>query len=517
MKNPLHFIAIIVGILCVSIAPRAFAASLLFSPDSGSFTVGQTFTVVVNVSSPTLAVNAFSGEVSYPGTKLKVVSVSKANSIVDFWTTSPATSSSVITFEGVALNPGYTGNKGGIVRITFRALAPGEATLKFKSSSVLANDGLGTNALSGVGTATYTITSGEVITPTPEPAPANTGLSPDVTSSTHPDQTAWYQASAPLIAWTIPTGVLGVGLAVDQTPGRNPSVHSLGRVTGYNVAKLTDGVWYAHVKYLTSAGWGPSTHYRFGIDTTPPSEFAVVANVPSKDSVTATLSLKAVDVTSGIDHYTFSVDGASPITVPVGDTWQTPELSPGEHIVEGVAYDKAGNSLKASISFTTTGILPPTIDTYPKELKSGDTLIVTGHTYPNAVVVMSIQEDKDATHSFGKVVYENDGKPALVQEVTADDRGVFTFIFDRKVSSGTYTLSTTARIGAYESVSSDSVTVNVTQSFLMRLLGWIIQYFNIIVSCIAIISLFISVMLYREIKKIHRHIGYPEGGQKPVV
>ncbi len=503
-----------------SFATSALAADLVITPTSGSYSVGQNFVVSIKVSSPDQSANAFSGEVSYPVDKLKVQSISKTNSIINFWATEPSVSSGVVKYEGVSVNPGYTGSSGLLLQIHFRAIASGTATIKFKSGSVLANDGFGTSILSQLGVGNYTLSSVDIPvddTPTKTETPSGLPDAPIVTSSTHPISTAWYTNNTPLINWTIPSNVTGAGLMVNETANTIPTVHSLGPVTGYNITKLTDGEWYAHVRFVNKYGWGPVTHYRFGIDRTPPSEFTIVPNVPSKESVTATLSLKAVDATSGIDHYTFSIDGASPITVPVGDTWQTPELSPGEHTVEGIAYDRAGNSVKATTSFATTGILPPTIDSYPKELRSGDTLIVTGHTYPNAVVVMSIEENNETANSFGKVVYQKDGEPAIIQEVTADARGVFTFIYDKKVASGTYTLSAITKIGTYESASSNAVTVSVMQSLFTRLLGWFIQYFSIIISCIAVISLISSILLYREIRKIRRHIGYPERGQKPVV
>ena len=76
------FIALFVTVF---VAKTTFAATLAFYPSAGTFTVGQTFTVSVLVSSPTQAVNAYSGDVAYPTNVLSLLSVSKAGSIVNFW------------------------------------------------------------------------------------------------------------------------------------------------------------------------------------------------------------------------------------------------------------------------------------------------------------------------------------------------------------------------------------------------------------------------------------------------
>lgn len=489
---------IIFSLLFFAFATPALAADLVISPSSGSYPVGQSFTVTVKVSTPDKAANAFAGEVSYPVDKLKVVSISKTNSIINYWPTEPVAAGGVVKYEGVSVNPGYTGSSGTLLQINFRTIAPGVAIVKFKSASVLANDGLGTSILNTLGTATYTVTSLEIpVDDTPVKIVTTPGLpeAPFVTSNTHPDQTAWYKNNSPLINWTIPSNVAGVGLMVNETATTIPSVHSLGPVTGYNVAKLTDGQWYAHVRFVNGNGWGPTTHYRFGIDTVAPVDFVITPNTPGENATTATMTLLAHDMTSGIDHYSFAIDGGSPIIVPATNTWETPLLSPGNHRIVGTAFDKAGNSLQATATFATTGIPSPTIDTYPKELKSGDTLIATGHAYPKSTVVMSIIEKLDNEYSFGSLVYQKNGN-AITKEIIADAQGTFTFIYDKKVKSGNYTLSAVAKMGAYESGPSNSVTVLVGLSLFARIVQFLMHFFDLIIPLVAVFALFIGLLMY---------------------
>jgi hypothetical protein len=62
-----------------------------------------------------------------------------------------------VHFEGVALSPGFNGPSGKVITVFFKAKALGSASLNFSSASVLANDGKGTNILTGTGKADYAI------------------------------------------------------------------------------------------------------------------------------------------------------------------------------------------------------------------------------------------------------------------------------------------------------------------------------------------------------------------------
>ncbi len=85
--------------------------------------------------------NAVSGAISFPK-NLTVSSVSKANSIISLWTVEPTFSNSAgtVNFEGIVLNPGFTGDNGKVMSITFTAKSSGIAAVSYTSGSVLAND-----------------------------------------------------------------------------------------------------------------------------------------------------------------------------------------------------------------------------------------------------------------------------------------------------------------------------------------------------------------------------------------
>jgi hypothetical protein len=158
MKSNKFILAILLFILA-AVPIGAVAANLGFSPSTLTRTVGGTFSVSVYVSSPDKAMNAASGVVSFPIDKLEVVSVSKMNSVMNLWVQEPTFSNTkgTINFEGIALNPGYTGSRGTVIAVTFRTKSAGVANITFSSGSVLANDGVGTNILEDLGSASFSI------------------------------------------------------------------------------------------------------------------------------------------------------------------------------------------------------------------------------------------------------------------------------------------------------------------------------------------------------------------------
>jgi len=160
--TPLSLRAALLAILAFVLFPYAvFAASITLSPESGSYAAGSSFTVDVFVSSPDQAMNAVSGTISFPADQLSVVSLSKSNSIISLWTSEPTFSNAAgsISFEGIVLNPGFTGVNGKIISITFRALSPGNPVVSVDSGSVLANDGTGTSIPTTLGDGSFTITN----------------------------------------------------------------------------------------------------------------------------------------------------------------------------------------------------------------------------------------------------------------------------------------------------------------------------------------------------------------------
>ena len=81
--------------LFFSVLPAvASAATLYFSPSSGSYAAGSVVTANIYVSSVDQAMNAASGVISFPADKLSVEALSKSGSVFSLWVQEPSFSNS---------------------------------------------------------------------------------------------------------------------------------------------------------------------------------------------------------------------------------------------------------------------------------------------------------------------------------------------------------------------------------------------------------------------------------------
>jgi len=126
----------------------AEAAALYFSPSSGNYHEGENFTISIKVETE-VAINAVEGVFSFPTRYLEVIRLNKSNSIVNLWVQEPSFSNvgsfGNVSFEGVILNPGFTGPAGKIIDVVFLVKNKGAVELEFLRTAILANDGFGTN------------------------------------------------------------------------------------------------------------------------------------------------------------------------------------------------------------------------------------------------------------------------------------------------------------------------------------------------------------------------------------
>jgi hypothetical protein len=172
MKN--YFLFLLFSILCVLPATASAATLRLGGPSSAS--VGGTFNVPVLLTTAAgESANAVSGTVTYPANLLTLVSISKAGSIITLWPSEPTQTTASADFEGVILNPGYSGSGGTVVTLTFQAKAVGTAAVAFTDASVLANDGNATPILTGTSPTSIAIAAPSVAPAIPAPvAPVKT-------------------------------------------------------------------------------------------------------------------------------------------------------------------------------------------------------------------------------------------------------------------------------------------------------------------------------------------------------
>lgn len=139
------------AVAAVALFPvAAFAQGNLFiSPASGSYKIGELFSVLVNVNTGGASINAASGLINFDNSRLEITDVGFSRSIFTLWTEEPKFSNAAgtVRFSGGMPSPGFTGASGNILRIVFRPKSAGQAAVVFSSGSILANDGQGTNIL----------------------------------------------------------------------------------------------------------------------------------------------------------------------------------------------------------------------------------------------------------------------------------------------------------------------------------------------------------------------------------
>ncbi len=448
----------VIGLFLFFVAHSADAATLKVSPSTGVYTAGTPFSVSVVLNTEGKSVNAADGKLTFNTRELQVVSVTRASSIFNLWTEEPTFSNSAGTVSFGGGSPtGYKGGAGTIVSITFRPLGAGTPKVTFSSGSVLAADGMGTNVLTSMGSGSFTIAAkGE--TPAPEYIPpANTPQAPKITSSTHPDQTAWYKQKNATLSWTVPAGVTAVRMLLDRTSGTVPTKVYEEALTKKTLEDLPEGISYFHLQFKNADGWGRIAEYKLAVDTEGPKNFTITEK-PLDATNPAKVLIFAFDDTSPIIEYKIQIDGKEPIVFT--DTEQKQQytlesLLPGYHTISVEAFDSAGNTAVASYSLTIDAFEKPIFTEYPTRINTEVIPAIKGKTRPNATVTIEVVRASDNT--ILSVAEEGTGNPYVVQ---SNAEGEFTFIPDTPFDTGVYTISAVAR-DAFGSVSEKSDTIKI--------------------------------------------------------
>ncbi|MFA6194358.1 MAG: cohesin domain-containing protein [Patescibacteria group bacterium] len=416
-------------------AVNAQAATLFLSPASSSYFSDKTFTVGVYVTSSDQSINAVSGIASFPTDKLEVVSISKSGSLFNFWAQEPSfsNSSGKVSFEGVILNPGFKGSYGKLLTISFKAKGIGQAPISFSSASVLANDGLGTNVLSGTGGAEISIKKvveeekvgkeeiNAEITASLSSSTAAYPVVPKITSKTNPDPEKWYNIDVPYFLWDLPEGVISVSLLIDQNKHSAPLISYMPAIREKAITGLDDGSWYLHIAFKYADGTSTVQHFPFNVDKTAPESLGVSIIADNGNNIgVRSFIIAGVDKESGIADYEITIDNQEPIKWGnySDNIFQTPLLDSGEHTIKVRVYDKAGNYKEESQKFTVTSIRIPEIDAYPEKIGYNSELTISGRSIPENHVI---------------ITFDRQGKYQRNYLVLCDQAGNFTFVLDRLI------------------------------------------------------------------------------------
>ncbi len=495
---------IVVAIVFVAILlfPRvSSAASLYISPSTGKISPNGNITVGVYVNSEGRSINNAEGTISFPADTVEVISLNRAGSIFSIWVEEPnfSNDSGRISFNGGLPTPGYTGTGGKIFTVTFHAKKSGSALLSFLAASVLANDGLGTNVLSGTGTGSYTIEATKTPEPTPTPTPipapkpdtppvetppttVGAPKAPLVTSASHPDQNVWYAKGTGDFGWSLPKGVTAARTKINQEENFVPTVTYSPAISSKTVPGIDDGIWYFHVQLKNAAGWGGISHYRLQVDTTAPKAFQMVV----RDGISSAnnrpqLAFVAEDETSGIDHYDVVIDQGQPVTVY--ESLYTPEaLASGKHTISVTAYDRAGNSTVAVQEVTILFVPSPVITSYTRDVESGNKIEVLGTALANSTV---------------KVYIQRNGATVISREVQSDATGNWSMTDKAPEDRGSYELwAEVIDTSGMKSEPSDRLALNVTLPIFVRIGQLAVDYLTTVVTLIFLVIILIFALIY---------------------
>lgn len=363
-RHKFNRIGILLFLLFISLARIADAADLSITVSPAQAKVGDTVTATVYVNSGGEAINNVEASITAPSDMLQIESVTQSGSILTLWVEQPSFGNGTVTLNGGIANPGYTGANGKVATFYMKALKAGSAQILFKSGSVRANDGLGTDVTKSKSGGAVTIANPVVVpvvpvvpvTPAPPavPAPVSTPsaapkkpIAPVVVSDTMPDMEAWYKSATTTLTWDVPTGVTAVRTLVGSEPDSDPTVAQGLSIKSKTLENIKEGITYFHIKFQSAAGWGPITHRKIQVDMTAP-----VVPVPEYkilDSGRVVAEFNAEDDVSGVARVLLTTPGESAIlieSIPEDKRVQVafPKSYTGTKIITVEVFDRAGNS-----------------------------------------------------------------------------------------------------------------------------------------------------------------------------
>jgi hypothetical protein len=362
------YIAILAAILFFGGVFSVYAAALSFSPSSGTFNSGKTFTVAITIDGTGESINTSEAKIAFDKTALAVQSISKDGSGFNMWSTEPAFNNAAgeLTYGGGSPS-GFSGKKN-VLSIVFKGLKEGETKVYFSSASILAADGKGTDVLSATNTAAFIINKSAAnensvaetsLIPSGSGGSTNLPAVPVISSNTHPDTEKWYKENVAVFKWTVPGDVDNVRILLDDSPKSVPSLSNTPPISKKEYKDVGDGTKYFHAMFHNKSGWGTPAHRQFLVDTTPPGKFTIESRSDVPNPGDTSLVFLVTDKSSGVDYYELSLDGASSTRVEAKNVsakgeYKLNALPEGDHTVKIRAFDKVGNMMQAEGTFTVT-------------------------------------------------------------------------------------------------------------------------------------------------------------------
>ena len=454
--NIIYFALFFLTAVLVPVSAQAAGASLMFSPLSESFTVGDNIQVEVRVDTDGTPVNAVQATVYFPADNLEALNISKNNAVFSLWPVEPVFDNlnGMIYFVGGLPHPGFS-NGENIITIEFKVKKEGSVKLTFDKAEVLADDGEGTNILIYLQSAKYALSEEAIL------LQEESGVvSPQIFSPTHPKEIEWYNNNSPRFQWNLSPKVVGVSFILDQLAQTIPDAISEGLVQSRDYENIASGVWYFHLRLQDENGWkNEPAHYKIRVDDVPPQPFKVtVDNQGDSTNPKPNLYFETNDNISGISYYKLQIDQKSFVKLLLAQVNPFTLLfdSPGQHKIVVRAVDQAGNSAESKTVLDIAPIESPEITFYPKIYIAGEEVLYI--------------EGQAPAESEITIFLEKDGKTVKEWHSLSNVQGSWSFSTKELIKSGTYELSAQAK-DKRGALSYPSAGYSITVSFKGLALG----------------------------------------------
>lgn len=423
-------------------ANSAHAASLYLTSDDSTLGVGQEFEVLMGINSKDSFINAAQATITFPVQVLEVVSVDRTGSVFNFWVEEPTFSNEegIITLIGGTAK-GVSGESLEVLSVRFKAKGSGVAEIIPSDVIVTASDGKGTNVLSSIEAVSVAV-GVNVIVPEIEPIPtaqretpssvvlSDKPQAPELDISLYPDQGKWYSRTGDVVvSWNLPSDVTNIAISLDDEPYTSPPASEGGLLSGKTFEGVGEGVWYVHVQFKNSKGWGEETHYKIAIDATSPIPFEIIG-VRFSDSPTAEINFETEDELSGVSNSLVFVDGVKVLETTEKKA-KLPAQAPGIHNVIVRVFDNAGNSIEDDYEFEILPIESPVIDFISSSVSQGDLIFVSGKSIPSTFIEVYLADD--------------DGSEVFTSFVSSEPSGNWEMVIKEHLPLGNYTLKAIAR------------------------------------------------------------------------
>lgn len=240
--------------------PKVFAAGGIYASGGGTKTEGEVFNISIVASG--VQFDSLQGTISVSG-NVTVVSVSGGGAT---WLpgkspaagkefigiTSPTSSLTVATVRLKATKPGS-----GAVSVTNAKLA--------RSGSIVSTSSGGTS----IKINRALVPAGNVT----------------VTSTSHPDQNANYEAKEIALSWDKPNNASEFSYVLDQVADTTPEAKTLTTDTSAVLTVEHIGTYYFHIRAKNADGWGGSTHFKINIISATDESLAkpIISSIEKSD------------------------------------------------------------------------------------------------------------------------------------------------------------------------------------------------------------------------------------------